>query len=256
MRHNLPYRLAANLGVRRRIIGELSRLQPCPLVSLNPDADGPQRRSDNQNLQTHLLAVIHLRLGGPVEEFNNVLGHLRGGGRGLILVLNKAVVENTSHTNTSSREVRVEVHARGDLSAGRRLLGVTSQQAEDVVAATVTALDDQAQIGGESTVVGESGSLFVLVRVGNIVGQLSGSHLDLALLVGLTRVLVLLSKSLGLIDGQDSANQCSVRDTAQGVTAGADFPVDLETSAETKMYVSKYEALLIHGHMLISRCRD
>lgn len=231
-------RLVADLGLLGRIVGQLPRLQPSPLVSLNPHADSPQGGGNNQDLHTHLLAVVHLGLSSPVEEFDNVLGHLRGRGGGAVLVLDEAVVEDTGHTNTGTGEVGVEVHAGGHLGASGRLLRVTGEQAEDVVAATVTGLDDQAQIRGQSTVVGKAGSLLVLVGVRNVVGKLARSHLDVALLIGLAGVLVLLGQGLGLIDGQDGTDQGSEGDTREGVARGADLTVDLETSAETGLGVS------------------
>jgi hypothetical protein len=102
----------------------------------------------------------------------------------------------------------------------------------------VTGLDDERQIRGKSTVVGESGSLLVLVRGKHVVGQLSGTHLDLALLIGLTGVLVLLGKGLGLVNGQDGTDESSVGDSAKGVAGLADLLVDLETTAETVKGVS------------------
>ncbi|CAF3550919.1 unnamed protein product [Fusarium graminearum] len=229
---------SADLDLLRRVVGDLSRLEPGPLVSLDPDADSPKGGRDNKNLHTHSLSVVHLRLGSPVEELNDILGHLRGGGGGPILVFDKALVEDTSHSDTGTGEVGVEVHAGGDLDTSGRLLGVTSEQAEDVITATVAGLDDERQIRGQGTVVGKSGSLLVLVRGKHVVGQLSGTHLDLALLIGLTGVLVLLGKGLGLVDGQDGTDESSVGDSAKGVAGLANLLVDLETTAETANGVS------------------
>lgn len=97
----------------------------------------------------------------------------------------------------------------------------------------MTGLDDKRQIRGESTIVGKSSSLLVLVGRQHVIGQLSGAHLDLALLIGLTGVLVLLGKGLGLVDGQDGANKSSVGDSAEGVAGLADLLINLETTAET-----------------------
>lgn len=104
-------------------------------------------------------------------------------------------------SRTGTGEVGVEVHALGNAGTGGSLIRVTGEQVEDVVATTVTTLDDQAQIRGQSTTVGGTGSLVVLVRSGNVVGELSGALLDLTLVVGLGVVLVLLGHSLHLIDG-------------------------------------------------------
>lgn len=91
-----PTLLSANGGV----VDDLSRLDWGPLVALDPDAQGEETGQDGQRLETHLLAVIHLGLSSPVQELNNVLGHLGGGGGGAILVLNETVEKDTGHTNT------------------------------------------------------------------------------------------------------------------------------------------------------------
>jgi hypothetical protein len=83
-------------------------------IPLDPNAHGEQNTANGHDLPAHALAVVHLGLSGPVEELDNILGHLRGGGGGAVLVLDKAVVENTGHGDTSTGEVRVEVEARGD----------------------------------------------------------------------------------------------------------------------------------------------
>lgn len=81
-------------------IHDLPGLDGGPLVALDPDTDGEHTGQESDRLDTHLLAVVHLGLGGPVEELNNVLGHLGGGGRGTILVLDNTVEQDTAHSNT------------------------------------------------------------------------------------------------------------------------------------------------------------
>jgi hypothetical protein len=107
----------------------------------------------------------------------------------------------------------------------------------------VAGLDDQAQIRREGTVVGESGSLLVLVRGRKVVGKLSGAQLDITLLIGLAGVLVRLGELLGLIDSEDGTNEASVRDSLERVARGTDFLVDLETTAEARMKVNKLAAI-------------
>lgn len=226
-------KLVAGGGLLGGIVDDLPRLEPSPLVTLNIDAQGEEHRGDNQNLHTHALAVVHLGLSSPVEELNNILGHLGGGGGGAILVVDEAVVEDTGHGDTGTGEVGVEVKAGANGSASGRLIGIAGKEGEDVVAATVAGLDNQAEIGRKGTVVGETGGLIVLVGIGEVVGKLAGALLDLALVVGLGVVLVLFGKSLGLIDGQDGADKSAVGDSAERVARGADLTVHLETSAKT-----------------------
>lgn len=213
-------------------------------IPLDPNADGEQNAANGHDLPAHALTLVHLRLGGPVKELDNILGHLGGGGRGAVLVLDKTVVENTSHGDTGAGEVRVEVEAGGNDGARRGLLGVTGQKREDIVAATVSGLGDERKIRGQGTVVGGAGGLVVLVRAGAVVGKLAGALLDLTLVVGLGVVLVLLGKGLGLVDGHHGADKCAPRDTLEGVARGADLTVDLETTAESGV-VEGLEELLV-----------
>lgn len=108
---------------------------------------------------------------------------------------------------TSSREIRVEAQSLLHSGTGRRLIRVAGEQVEDVVAATVSALDDQAEIGGQGTVVGGAGSLVVRVGSGHIVGELAGALLDLTLVVGLGVVLDFLGHGLHLVDGVQNTDK-------------------------------------------------
>lgn len=228
-----------------------SRLRRVPRVPenipLNPNTHGEQNGANSHDLPAHALALVHLRLGAPVEELNNVLGHLGSGGRGAILVLDKAVVENTGHGDTGTGEVGVEVEAGLNNGARRRLLRVTSQKREDVVAATVAGLGDERKIRGQGTVVGGTAGLVVLVRAGDVVGKLAGALLDLTLVVGLSVVLVLLGKGLGLVDGHHSTDKRAPRDALEGVARGADLAVDLETATESGVVESLEELLVLPG---------
>jgi len=118
---------------------------------------------------------------------------------------------------TSSREVRVEVQSFWNSSTCRRFIGVSSQQREDVVTATVAALDDERQIWRKSTLVGSTSSLLVGVRVRDVVGKLSDTLHDVADIVGLVVVLALLGHSLGLINGVCNSHQCTPWDTGERV---------------------------------------
>lgn len=94
-------------------------------------------------------------------------------------------------------------------------------------------LDDQAQIRGKSTIVGSAGGFVILVGGRDVIGELAGALLNVTLVVGLAVILVRLGEDLGLIDRQDSTDECSVRDTAERVAGSADFLVDLEATTKT-----------------------
>jgi hypothetical protein len=115
------------------------------------NADSEQSREQDDSLQTEFLAFVMLRLCSPVQERDDVLCHLRRGGGGAygwlisttqatsstagpltVIVLNKAIEQDTSHGDGTTGEVRVVVHAIADLNTGGRI-HVTGQKREDVV---------------------------------------------------------------------------------------------------------------------------
>ena len=206
-------------------------------LPLDPNGDDEKGASDGHDLPAHLLAIVSLGLSSPVQELDDVLGHLRGSGGSLVVILDETVVEDTSHGNTGTGEVRVEVQALWYDGASWGLLGVTGKEGKDVVATAVSGLDDERKIRRQSTVVGGTGGLVVLVWAGQVVGELSGALLNVALVIGLGVVLVLLGKSLGLVDSHEVADDCPVGNTLERVARSADFAVDLETSAKGAVVV-------------------
>src|SRR5688572_2414414 len=83
-------------------------------ILLHPDGEGNQNRGDHDDLHSHLLSDIHFWLSSPVQELDDILGHLRGGGWGSILILNQSIEEDTSHSNSGTWEVWVEVETLWD----------------------------------------------------------------------------------------------------------------------------------------------
>ena len=114
---------------------------------------------------------------------------------------------------TGARKVRVEVKAGRDNDARRWLLGISGQKTEDIVAAAVSGLDHQAQVGRESTVVGGTGCLVVLVRAGKVIRELARSLLDFALIIGLSIVFMILGQGLHFIDRMGATDKSSIGDT-------------------------------------------
>lgn len=98
-------------------------------MSLNVIRDDGQEAEDADNLNQQLLAIIVLRLGGPLQESGHILGQLALRRRSSILVLNDLkvrnirvssmimikvsvthlIVQHLGHGNGTSWEVRVEV---------------------------------------------------------------------------------------------------------------------------------------------------
>lgn len=116
----------------RTKLTNLPALNVRPLVTLDVQGDGSESREQNDGLDTSLLALVVLGLGGPVKEGNHVLGHLGRRGGGAIVKLDETVEENTGHGDGVTREVSVVVHALTDFETSRGV-GVTSEKGEDVI---------------------------------------------------------------------------------------------------------------------------
>lgn len=56
----------------------LSRFNPSPLRALDVQADDSQSGKQNDRLQSNLFALVVLWFGSPMEEGDDILGHLRG----------------------------------------------------------------------------------------------------------------------------------------------------------------------------------
>ena len=111
------------------------------------------------------------------------------------------------HADARAREVRVEAEAGLHDGARGRVLRVAREQVEDVVAAAVAGLDDQAQVRRQRAVVGRARLLVVLVRARQVVGQLARARRRLALVVRLALDLDLLGEGAGFVRGQDGADE-------------------------------------------------
>lgn len=147
---------------------------------------------------------------------------------------------------TSSREVRVEVQSRLNGGASRRLIRVAGQEVENVVATTVTSLDDQAEIRGQSTTIGSTSGLLVLISGWDIIGELSRAFLDFTLIIGFSVVLVFFGEGSHLISGVRDTNERTPWHTGQRVAAGADLTVDLETTAKAARGINKSMSKTYH----------
>lgn len=130
------------------------------------------------------------------------MGGLDGDGGGhTVFVFDEAVVEDTRHGYAGAGEVGVEVEATRHRRSGRRVLGVARQETEDVVAAAVPRLDDQAQVGRQGTVVGRARRLVVFVGLGYVVTEFAGALFELTFAVGLGVVFVFFGHGFHFVDG-------------------------------------------------------
>lgn len=101
--------------------------------------------------------------------------------------------------------------------------------------ATVSCLDDQAQIRREGTTVASSRSFLVGIRRRQVVAQFAWALKVLSLVVGSIRVLDFFSKSTRFVHGVRNAHKVTPCDTVERVAGGADFAVYLEASSNAGM---------------------
>ncbi len=189
-----------------RVVDDLSCLDRNPFVSkdgtvskhtslriswydkpLYPYAQSQQYACDDDGGYTHLLPLVHLRFRGPVQEFHHIFRHLGCCSGCAIFVFDETIIEDASHCDTwrmlsaslsdskiadrftSAREIGIEVQSRSHRRTWRWILGISSQQGEDVIAASVPSLHHQAEIRWESSIVRRAGCLVVFVWCRDIV---------------------------------------------------------------------------------------
>ena len=61
--------------------------------------EGKQGRCDDDRGHALFFSLVHFWLGRPVEEFDDVFGHLGGGGGRAVFVFDQAVVKDTGHSD-------------------------------------------------------------------------------------------------------------------------------------------------------------
>jgi len=78
----------------------------------------------------------------------------------------------------------------------------------------------------------------------HVIGQFTGTLLDLALVVGIGVVFTFFSERFGFVDSHEGAYEFAEGDAADGVAGGADFAVDLEAAAQ-RLVVKGFGELLV-----------
>ena len=78
-------------------------------------------------------------------------------------------------------------------------------------------LDHKTQIGRQSTVIGRPSCLVVLVRFGDVVGELAGTLFNLAFVVGFGVVFVFLGHCLHFVDGMGGTDEGAPGYAREGV---------------------------------------
>mmetsp|Transcript_38253 Transcript_38253/g.68600 ORF Transcript_38253/g.68600 Transcript_38253/m.68600 type:complete len:248 (+) Transcript_38253:154-897(+) len=206
-------------------------LQRRPHPALVVDGLQPDEGQHGDPLHAHQLAVIMLRLGSPSQESRYILGLLRLGGRGAVLVLHTAIRQHLGHRNGAAGEVGVVVEPLTDADASRGVT-VAEQQGEDVVLAVVTGLCDEAEVRGIGAAVGVAGVRLIHVGRGQLVGQLAGAIEHLALVVGAVLHLNLRRHRLGLLLRVAHAYQLAEVNEVQAMASGTHLSVHLMATAD------------------------
>lgn len=98
----------------------------------------------------------------------------------------------------------------------------------------MASLDDQAQVRRERASIAGTGSLFIRVRRGHIIRELSRTLEHLSLIVGTILVFDLLGQTLDLIHSVRDADKVTPSDTVKRVASSAYFTVYLVSTANTK----------------------
>lgn len=88
---------------------------------------------NGQEHHNHHLLVWHLGFGDKSKILRDVVGHLRSGGWGAIVVLNHTIVQLWRHSNNHMIVVRVEMSTLWNIETERWVVVVTGQEVVRVV---------------------------------------------------------------------------------------------------------------------------
>lgn len=137
-------------------------------------AEGPEQQKSGKN---HIISHLFIRSAEPdsslhkIDVVSHIVGHLRGGSRGAVVVVDHTVIELSGHADDHMVEIRVEMLAFGDIQAFGRLVMVAGQDIVNVVESAGTEFD-LGEIGGPHPAVGVLGLfLGVIRRVDAVVNQ-------------------------------------------------------------------------------------
>mmetsp|Transcript_20375 Transcript_20375/g.52631 ORF Transcript_20375/g.52631 Transcript_20375/m.52631 type:complete len:278 (+) Transcript_20375:294-1127(+) len=198
-----------------------------PLEALVIGGEGEGDAHGGDPLEAHQLAVVVLRLRRPLQEGDDVLGHLRARGGGTVLKVEDTVLlQWRRHADPPAGEVRVVPLRLARGHAGWRLL-VAREQGEDVVRAVVPGLDDEREIRGIGASVGVPRRLLVGIGRWQIVGQLARALEHLALVVRAVHNIDLLRQRLHLVLRVAHVDEVAECDAVERVARGADLCVHL-----------------------------
>lgn len=116
--------------------------------------DGVEGSGQDQDHGDNDLGVGHLRGTQVGDVLRHIVGHLRGGGRGAVVVLNHTVMELRGHGDNHVIEVGVEVTTLRNIKTERRGVVVASQQVVRVVGQTRGVSGSLGELRGPHTLVG------------------------------------------------------------------------------------------------------
>jgi len=229
------------------LVRDTARLEHTPLEALVVSSEEGDGTDSGEPLDTHKLALVLLWLCSPSEEDTDILGHLRHGVWGAILVVDLAILEWHWHGDLATREVRVVVHARhhGDTRRGltvprvdgqmrERVLRcmsdievLPSEEGENVVLATWSGLSHEGEVWWEGAAVGEASSHIVWVWRHEVVRELGRTVEHLTFVIRTVGDLDILAHGADLILTVAVVNKVAVGEEVHAVAGGADIGVNL-----------------------------
>lgn len=117
--------------------------------------EGPDQKaaSDHHPLSHSLIRPLITRSSLHVhDEITHIIGHLRGGGRGTIIIVEDTIDQLAGHTNDHMIEIGVEVLSLGHINAIGCLIVVASEDVVNVVNASRPETDLR-EVSGPGTTV-------------------------------------------------------------------------------------------------------
>ena len=183
-------------------------------------------------MNPHMLALHHLRLGGPLQEVHDIARLLVNRRLGAVLIGHRVILQRRRHLDDATRHDRVVIGARRHRHAIRHGIAVAGDKRVDIVRAVLARFDQQALVRRQRTVIHRATGVIVRIRAREMVRRAAGAIEHFARIVRAVMDLVAGGERLHLRLRQADIRQPAKRHAFEAMARRAHFLIHLQPALD------------------------